>query len=146
MFRMSKKSVYALSELLKVDVHRHDTKYQIAVPALIRVACTLFKLTDGASLLICSEMFAVGRSTVSLFLRDVVYAINETLRSEITWSIGERLRKTQASFKRLCGLPAVVGAIDGTHVHVAKPRVVPADYYYFKSGGYTMNCQAVVDS
>jgi hypothetical protein len=29
---------------------------------------------------------------------------------------------------------------------ITKPRHVPSDYYYFKSGGYTLNCQAVVDS
>lgn len=32
------------------------------------------------------------------------------------------------------------------HVSISKPRHVRVDYYYFKSGGYTLNCQAVVDS
>ena len=40
----------------------------------------------------------------------------------------------------------VVGAIDGTHVSIAKPSFGAADYYYFKSGWYTINCQALVDS
>jgi hypothetical protein len=39
-----------------------------------------------------------------------------------------------------------VGAIDCTHIHIAKPNVGSEDYYHFKSGGYTLNCQAVVDS
>lgn len=39
-----------------------------------------------------------------------------------------------------------MGAIDGTHIAITKPRLGAGDYYYFKSGGYTMNCQAVVDS
>jgi len=46
----------------------------------------------------------------------------------------------------MCSLPAVIGAIDGMHVAIAKPDYCPADYYYFKSGGYSMNCQAVVDA
>lgn len=46
----------------------------------------------------------------------------------------------------MCGLPGIVGAIDGTHIEIAKPRFASSDYYYFKSGGYTINCQAVVDS
>ena len=142
MFRMSKSSVFALSELLREHVHRHDTKYRIAIPALICDACTLFKLTHGASLIIWSEMFALGKSTMSLFLRDVVHAINECLRNEISWPTGDRLRDSQAAFKRLCGLQSVVGAIDGTHVHISKPKYVPTDYYYFKSGGYTLKCQA----
>jgi hypothetical protein len=134
MFRMSKRSIMALSDLLKPHVQRHDTRYRIAIPVLIRVACTLFKLAHAASLLICSEMFAIGRSTVSILLREVVNAINDTMRHEITWPSGERLRECQADFKSLCGLLAVVGAIDGTHISIAKPQHGPTDYYYFKSG------------
>jgi len=37
-------------------------------------------------------------------------------------------------------------AIDGAHITIAKPRVGASNYYYFKPEGYTMNCQAVVDS
>ena len=32
------------------------------------------------------------------------------------------------------------------HMSISKPRHGPADYFYFKSGGYTLKCQAVVDS
>ena len=146
MFRMTKGSIFAFADLLAPHVRRKDTKYRVAIPVLIRVACTLFKLTHGASLVICSEMFAIGKSTVCSILRDVVHAVNDTLRHLITWPTGDRLRVTQEKFKYLCGLPGVVGAIDGTHVSISKPRHVPADYFYFKSRGYTLNCQAVVDS
>jgi hypothetical protein len=48
-------------------------------------------------------------------------------------------------FQDLYGLPTIVGAIDGTHISITK-HVVGAEYYYFKNGGYTLNCQTVVDS
>ena len=146
MFRMTKPAVFALADLLRPSVQRKDTRYRLAIPVLIRVACCLFKLTHGASLFICSEMFAIGKSTVSAILRDVVHVINDTLRHELTWPTGERLRETQLNFFNVCGLPAVVGSIDGTHIAISKLKHVPADYYYFKSGGYTLNCEAVVDS
>ena len=146
MFRMTKPAVQTLAELLKPVVQKKDTKYRLAIPVLVQVACTLFKLTHGASLFICSEMFAMGRSTVSLVLRDVVQAINVTLRSEIAWPSGNKLIETEAAFRNLCGLPGVLGAIDGTHVSISKPCFGPTNYFYFKSGGYTLNCQAVVDS
>ena len=38
-----------------------------------------------------------------------------------------------------------MGAIDCTHIDIAKSVVGPEDYFYFKSGGYTLNCQAIVD-
>lgn len=37
-------------------------------------------------------------------------------------------------------------AIDGTHISISKPSVGPEDHFYFKTHGYTLNCQAVVDS
>jgi hypothetical protein len=40
----------------------------------------------------------------------------------------------------------VVGAIDCTYIHIAKLTKGSEDYFYFKSGGYTLNCHAVVDS
>jgi hypothetical protein len=146
MFRMTKPAMFALSDLLKPHVEKQDTKYRLAIPVLVRVAVTLFKLTHGASLLVYSEMFAVGKSTCSAILRETVWAINDCLRHEIKWPSGERLQQTQQDFQQLCGLPAVVGAIDGTHINISKPRHGAKDYYYFKSGGYTLNCQAMVDS
>ena len=91
-------------------------------------------------------MFAIGRSTVSVVLRDVVHDVNESLRAQILWPRGDRLRDVEEKFHDLCGLPGVVGAIDGTHFAISKPSFGAADYYYFKSGGYTINCQAAVDS
>jgi hypothetical protein len=43
-------------------------------------------------------------------------------------------------------MPGLVGAIDGMHIAISKPTSRAEDYYYFKSGGYSLNCQAVVDS
>ena len=106
----------------------------------------MFKLAQGASLLICSEMFVVGTSTVSKLLRETMHAINDVLRHEIAWPVGVKFLESQNAFKDLCGLPRVVGAIDGMHIAIWKPRHGATDYYYFKSGGYNLNCQAVVDS
>jgi hypothetical protein len=111
----------------------------------VRISCTLFKLAQGASLTIFLELFAIGVSTVSNILHDTVRAINVVLRDQISWPTGQQLVETQMQFRELCNLPAVVRAIDCTHIHIAKPSVGPEDYFYFKSGGYTINCQVVVD-
>ena len=49
-------------------------------------------------------------------------------------------------FEELCGLLGVMGAIDGTDFAISKPSFCPNDYYYFKSMGYSISCQAIVDS
>lgn len=144
-FRMTKASVFSLTNLLRPHIERQNTHYRLAIPPIVRVACTLFKLCQGASLLLCSEFFAIGISTTSGIIRAVVKAVNDELRSEISWPIENRLQLIMAQFREFSGLPGVVGAIDGTHFHIRKPNDSPADYFYFKSGGFTMQCQALVD-
>ena len=104
------------------------------------MACTLFKLTHGAFLFVCSEIFVVKKSIVSLIVRDVVFAINKALRHKIAWPCSECLRGIQVEFFDLYELPIVLGAIDGTHVLIFKPHVDSVDYFYFKSSDYTINC------
>jgi hypothetical protein len=122
------------------------TRYRLAILIVVPVVRTLFKLAQGAILPICLELFAVGISTVSKMLYETVHAINVVLRHEISWPTGRRLVETQVAFKALCKILAIVGAIDGTHIHIVEPAARPEDYYYFKSGGYSLNCQVVVDS
>jgi hypothetical protein len=126
--------------------HGFPLVFMVAISITIQVACTLLKLAQGASLTICSKFFALGVSTVSCILLDIGRAINIELWHEVQWPTSECLVQNQEEFKVLCGLPLVVGAIDGTHVHISKPAIGVEDYYYLKSGGYTFNCQAVVDS
>jgi len=40
----------------------------------------------------------------------------------------------------------VARVVDGTQIPISKPKVGTSHYYYFKLGGYTMNCQVVVDN
>jgi hypothetical protein len=91
-------------------------------------------------------LFAIGRSTISKILREVVTAINVVLRHETKWPRGVKAMESQNPFKAICGLPGIIGAIGCTHVTISKPKVGSEDYYHFKTGGYTLNCQAVVDS
>lgn len=51
---------------------------------------------------------------------------------EIAWQIGNRMAQCISDFKECCGLPGVVGAIDGTHFAIRKPYHALEDYYYFK--------------
>jgi hypothetical protein len=144
-FRFTKDAMFRMASVLAPHCERQDTKFRRVVPIRVRVACALYKLVQGASLLICSKMFAIGQSTVSVCLRNVVHAVNLEFRSEISFPRGNRLSNVMQDFQEFCGLPAVGGAIDGTHIHIRKSYMAPEDYFYFKSSGYTIQCQAVVD-
>jgi hypothetical protein len=79
-------------------------------------------------------MLVVGKSTMCEILHDFVQAMNVLLRTKISWPPGQRLLDIMKYFQDLYGLPTIT------------KHVVGAEYYYFKNGGYTLNCQTVVDS
>ena len=95
---------------------------------------------------LCSKLFAIDTSTIFNVVHDTCRAVNIALHHEFTWPTSTHRDQVQNDFKLLCGLPAVVGAIDGMHFSISKPRLGPKDYFYFKTHGYTLNCQAIVDN
>jgi hypothetical protein len=63
---MLKQYVLTISRILRPHLQRKETCYRNVVPIVVKVACALYKLTQGASLLHCSEMFAIGKWIVCL--------------------------------------------------------------------------------
>jgi hypothetical protein len=134
-----------MAALLALHCEKKDTKYRKAIPMRVRVACALYKLMHGASLLIFLELFAMGKFTVSTILCDVVYVVNTEFCSEISFPRGPRLNTIMSKFHDFCGLPGVAGMIDGIHIHSRKPFLGPEDYFYFKTSSYNIQMQVVVD-
>ena len=69
-FCMLKNVILKFSNLLAPHVQKHDTRYCRVVLVIVRVCYTLYKLTQGASLVQCSKCFGVGVTTVSEMLRE----------------------------------------------------------------------------
>lgn len=146
-FRMPKETVLNLCRRLAPRIKKQDTRYRYAIPVEIRVTATLYKLAHGATVLTCSELFAIGRATVSQVIREVCEAICAEFGDLISWPRGPKMLAVMEEFRDMCDLPGVQGAIDCTHIHIGKPRGAYAeDYFYYKSGGHSLIAQAVVDS
>ena len=75
----------------------------------------------------------------------MVLAINVEFKLHIQWPVGNESVHVMNAFQRYYSLPSVVGAIDGTHFEIRKPSVSPEDYFFFKTSGYAIQCQVVVD-
>jgi hypothetical protein len=86
------------------------------------MACAFDKLAQGCNLLICSALFVVGQSIVSLVLREVIITFNVVFKNLITWPFGNKMEMViQVGFKTLCGPPNIQRTIDGTHFSISKP-------------------------
>ena len=73
---MTKRSLLSLASILRPCIQKRDTNYKSAVLLLVRLACSLFKFSHRSSLMLCSEFFAIGRSTISMMLQDVLEVVN----------------------------------------------------------------------
>jgi hypothetical protein len=82
---------------------------------------------------------------VALCICEVVAAINIAYHGVISWPRVIEMRETMLDFKAWCGLPSVEGIIDCTHFAISKPPTFPEYYNYFKTSGYSVVAQAVVD-
>jgi len=126
---------------------KQNTQYQSAIHVEIWVSCAMYKLAHGVNFLICNELFAIGKSTMSLVLHEFVEVANITFKKLILWPVGAKMNVVMEGFGHLCGLSSVHSAIDGTHIQNLKPKTTfPKDYYYHKKGGYSIIVQSIVDS
>jgi len=55
---------------------KQDTHYQIIIPIEIWVSCVIYKLAHRVNILICSELFAISKSIMSLMLHEIMEAVN----------------------------------------------------------------------
>jgi hypothetical protein len=90
--------MFRLADMLAPHIRRHNIRYRLAIPIVVRVYCTLFKLAQGASLAICSELFVLSISIVSSIIHNIVRVINVVLRDQIAWPTGQQLVETQIQF------------------------------------------------
>jgi len=108
------------------------------------VLCAIYKLAHGANFLVCNELFAIGKSTVSKVLHEFVIAMNFVFKKLIASPIRIEMAIVMENFKQWCGLLNVHGAIDNTHIIIYKPiTLFPEDYYHHKL--VTIQVQVVVD-
>jgi hypothetical protein len=64
-FEWTKLLCFQLFEKVKPLIIKQDTKYCKALHVGVWVACAIYKIEQGANLLIYSELFAVGKFIIS---------------------------------------------------------------------------------
>jgi hypothetical protein len=145
--RVSKPLFQHLCEQLGPRLHRETTNFRKPIPVETRIAASLYRLGHTCSASIISDMFGIGTSTVSPLLWEFVSAVLEELKSIYVRppSTEEHLQKLADDFQKIRGILGVIGAIDGSHIPVSKPKEWAPDYYNRK-GFYSVLLQGVVDA
>lgn len=103
-----------------------------------------FMATPDSYRSICVK-FGVGKATAFRAVRRVTYALHCIAPRFIQWPKDDVATAIMERFKRTCGFPNVIGAIDGTHVKIRAPPI-DAAFYINRKGFPSLNVQLVSDS
>jgi hypothetical protein len=77
---------------------KQDTKYKKVFFVEIWVYYSIYKLTHGANLLTCNELFVIRKSIVSFVLHEFVYAFNSIHKGFISWHWGVEMLVVMEEF------------------------------------------------
>ena len=120
-----------------------------AVPYRQAVAAVLFRLAHNASVWVVSEEFGLGPSTVVQLTQIICHALATDLGEEFL-RLPSDVSQVMGEFSQLCGLPNVVGAMDGKIFQLdrAPPqrRWRPATFWCARKAQYGLNVMGVVDA
>lgn len=144
--RMSRETFKMVCDELRPHIERQTTVFRQAISVEARVAMTIWRLATNVEYRTIASLFGVGRSTVGEIVLDTCDAIANHLLTRYVCvpSDPADLHDIVDGFRLCWGFPQTIGAIDGTHVPILRPKESAADYFNRKSF-YSVIMQALVD-
>ncbi len=115
-----------------------------AVPLHKQLLMTLHFVAHEAKYFQGGDKFGVSHSTMFERVYAVLYVLaDELLPKFVCWPSASQQRETSEFYEDKYSFPGVVGAIDGTHIQIARPPdcFFPQDYFSNRTKRFTMNCQ-----
>lgn len=112
---------------------------------MLKLKIVLFVSCDSS--LFCrdiSERFDISRSSAWEYCREVCVALTKFAPIYIKWPTGHNAEQIMAGFYKKKGFMNVIGAIDGTHVEICRPKHNSASYFNRKKR-YTIHVQVISD-
>ena len=116
-----------------------------AISVETRIAISLSRLGTGNGQLLIGDLYGVAESTVSIIVREFCKAVRQHLQRILVQMPSEsQFRVLAKEFEALHGIPYVVGAIDGLHIHVLAP-IYGGENYYCRKSFHSTILQGIVD-
>ena len=113
----------------------------------LKLAVTLRHLSTRERYTSLQYHWRVGRTTICKFVTKVCRAILEEFQQEylICPTDTEERRKIEEKFRNRWNIPHAVGALDGKHIAMKKPKKSGSEYFNYK-GYFSLVLLALVDA
>ena len=131
---------------LEPRLARQATNYRAPISVGEKLALTIRYLATGESYTSLSCQFRVGRSTISKFLPEVCRAIQDEFTRQYFRcpTTPDEWKELETEFRIRWKVPHALGALDGKHVALKKPKNSGALYHNYK-GFFSIVMLALVD-
>lgn len=118
-----------------------------AIPSILKICTALRFLATGSYQQGIGNDIVVGLSQpmVSVVLAEFLnvmeqFACADWIQTAMT---DAEVKEAKYAFFSKCGIPGVIGAIDGTHVKIISPGLNTKHAYYNRKGYYSLNVLVV---
>ena len=144
--RMTPEFFEMIKTRLEPHLARQATNYRTPISVGEKLALTIRYLATGESYTSLSCQFRVGRSTISKFLPEVCRAIQDEFTREYLRcpTTPDKWKELEREFRIRWNVPHALGALDGKHVALKKPKNTGALYHNYK-GFFSIVMLALVD-
>lgn len=147
-FRLTKRSVIYLHTLIGADLEPKTTRPGFTLSALDKILITLRYYAIASYHQVSADFYGVAESTVCRIIPIVSDKI-ASLRERFIYmpTTNNELEQKKQEFFRVAGMPAVIGAIDGTLVKIQEVGGAQnkTDFYCRKQF-YAINVQIICDA
>ena len=144
--RMTPELFEIIKTRLEPHLARQATNYRAPISVGEKLALTIRYLATGESYTSLSCQFRIGRSTISKFLPEVCRAIQDEFTREYLKcpTTPDEWIELEREFRIRWNVPHALGALDGKHVALKKPKNTEALYHNYK-GFFSIVMLALVD-
>lgn len=135
--------------LIRLTPHlqKKDTHFRKAIPPGLKLCVFLRHLATGATYAELGYNFRVGKETIQKFVPDVARAIVDEYAAEVISlpTTNEGWLQVVGDFEARWNLPHCLGAFDGKHIRIQKPKNSGSLHFNYKQF-FSVVLMALVDS
>ncbi|CAG8641187.1 8878_t:CDS:2 [Paraglomus occultum] len=148
-FRIKRSTFDRLIETLSSHNNYQPSAYHRQTPLEFQIAVVLNRLANPMGYRQLETFLGVSQGSIFNFTRRFLNAVLDTLKPIITWPTGDKLDAViegfaPAEFRKR--LPNVIGAVDGSHIPIKRPRTVYHNRYINRKNFHSIVLMAIVDN